>query len=374
MASTVTSRPTYYDVLGLKPTATVDEIARAFVQSLSMFRPTPFGRTADIGIAYETLRNPEKRRAYDASIGLAAEPIAPPAPRFVSSGVVTASAQRSNPFAAPKLAPQPKPEVAPEPGLGSFIASSLREQVAAPYAPPPPAAEEPEVVQPAEDRVERIEIPSVWHSPEPAADLEEQGIDWKRTGIAIGAVVLAVGVIGGWAGWNAGQDVEEAKATGAVTVALPQPKTPAPVTAVAAAPAPRLGDLLPDRHTQAFVAPRHHERTPYVAQALPVTSPVAQEAKPESSGFQEIAANQAVTEAPTVSDAPIATVAPASMPLPNKVIARTIHRIGYACGDVASTTAVEGAAGVFNVTCTSGQTYQASPVRGRYHFRKVGGH
>ena len=92
------------------------------------------------------------------------------------------------------------------------------------------------------------------------------------------------------------------------------------------------------------------------------------------SGFQEIAANQAATDAPAVADAPIATVASASMPLPNSVIARTIHRIGYACGDVASTTAVEGAVGVFNMTCTSGQTYQASPVRGRYHFRKVGNH
>lgn len=374
MASTVRSRPTYYDILGLKPTASVEEIARAFTEALSMFRPTPFGRTADIGIAYETLRNPEKRRAYDSSIGLTAEPVAPPTPRFVSSGVVTASSQRSNPFAAPKLAPRPKPEVTSEPGLGSFIASSLREQVAAPNAAPPTPAKEPEVAQPLEDKVERIEIPSFWHSPKLAEDIEEQGLDWKRTGIAVGAVVLAVGLVGGWAGWNAGQDVEQSKAGGAVTVALPQPKTPAPVTAVAAAPAPHLGDLLPDRRTQAFVAPRHRERAPYLAQVRPVTPPAAQDAQPENSGFQEIAANQAVTDAPAVADAPAATVTSASMPLPNKVIARTIHRIGYACGDVASTTAVEGSAGVFNVTCTSGQTYQASPVRGRYHFRKVGSH
>jgi hypothetical protein len=62
------------------------------------------------------------------------------------------------------------------------------------------------------------------------------------------------------------------------------------------------------------------------------------------------------------------------MPLPNKVIAQTIHRIGYSCGNVASTSAVEGSSGVFTVTCTSGETYQASPVRGRYHFRKVASH
>ena len=62
------------------------------------------------------------------------------------------------------------------------------------------------------------------------------------------------------------------------------------------------------------------------------------------------------------------------MPLPNKVVARTIERIGYACGEVASTTPVEGAgSGVFTVTCTSGQSYQARPVRGRYRFRRLGG-
>jgi hypothetical protein len=53
------------------------------------------------------------------------------------------------------------------------------------------------------------------------------------------------------------------------------------------------------------------------------------------------------------------------------VIARTIHRIGYSCGDVASATAVDGQApGVYKITCTSGQSYQAKPVRGRYHFRR----
>jgi hypothetical protein len=64
----------------------------------------------------------------------------------------------------------------------------------------------------------------------------------------------------------------------------------------------------------------------------------------------------------------------ANMPLPNKVIARTIERIGYSCGSVSSTSAVEGASGVYNVTCSSGQSYQATPVHGRYRFRKSGSH
>ena len=54
------------------------------------------------------------------------------------------------------------------------------------------------------------------------------------------------------------------------------------------------------------------------------------------------------------------------------LVARTIERIGYSCGQVASTSAVEGAAGVYKVTCTSGQTYRAAPVHGRYRFRRWG--
>jgi hypothetical protein len=64
----------------------------------------------------------------------------------------------------------------------------------------------------------------------------------------------------------------------------------------------------------------------------------------------------------------------ASLPLSNRVIARTIQRIGYPCGEVASTAALDGAPGAFKVTCTSGHAYQARPVRGRYHFRRLGSH
>jgi len=64
---------------------------------------------------------------------------------------------------------------------------------------------------------------------------------------------------------------------------------------------------------------------------------------------------------------------PASMPLPNKVIANTIERIGYACGEVSSTAIVDGAApGTFKVSCSSGHAYQATPVHGRYRFRRLG--
>jgi hypothetical protein len=82
----------------------------------------------------------------------------------------------------------------------------------------------------------------------------------------------------------------------------------------------------------------------------------------------DAAVEQASAEIPATK--PVA----ASLPLPKSVIARTIDRIGYACGSVASATAVDGTEGVYKINCTSGQSYQASPVHGRYHFRRLGSH
>jgi hypothetical protein len=79
----------------------------------------------------------------------------------------------------------------------------------------------------------------------------------------------------------------------------------------------------------------------------------------------EIATEQAVAESPSVE------ATPAKLPLPNAVIARTIGRIGYPCGQVSGATAM-GEPGVFKVTCTSGHSYRAAPVRGRYRFRQLG--
>jgi len=67
-----------------------------------------------------------------------------------------------------------------------------------------------------------------------------------------------------------------------------------------------------------------------------------------------------------------AGVAAARMPLPGPVVARTIRRIGYRCDRVASATAMADGPGAFLVTCSSGDSYRAAPVRGRYHFRRVG--
>jgi hypothetical protein len=58
--------------------------------------------------------------------------------------------------------------------------------------------------------------------------------------------------------------------------------------------------------------------------------------------------------------------------LPKAAIARTIQKIGYPCGGVSSVAAVD-AGGVFKVTCSSGHSYRAAPVGGRYRFKKWSG-
>jgi hypothetical protein len=75
------------------------------------------------------------------------------------------------------------------------------------------------------------------------------------------------------------------------------------------------------------------------------------------------------SEQPAMVEA--ASSAAAALPLSKATIARTIHKIGYSCGQVASTSPVDGQAGAFTVTCTSGQSYRASQVRGRYRFKRL---
>jgi len=101
---------------------------------------------------------------------------------------------------------------------------------------------------------------------------------------------------------------------------------------------------------------------------------------------QQLAASEAEREliqppqdlaGPTQSDPLAPETLPAAeaanMPLPHRTVARTIDRIGYHCGSVASATPVEGVAGVYRVTCSSGQSFQAKPVNGRYRFRRLAG-
>jgi len=61
---------THYEKLGVSPTATAEEIKRAYRQKAAETHPDKGGRDkefAEIGKAYETLKNPERRLLYDAT-------------------------------------------------------------------------------------------------------------------------------------------------------------------------------------------------------------------------------------------------------------------------------------------------------------------
>ena len=81
MVSSVKSRPSHYETLGLTPTATADDIAEAFattsrkhIEDPRATEPDMRERARQIRMAHETLRDPAKRSAYDESLGLASEP------------------------------------------------------------------------------------------------------------------------------------------------------------------------------------------------------------------------------------------------------------------------------------------------------------
>ena len=93
---------------------------------------------------------------------------------------------------------------------------------------------------------------------------------------------------------------------------------------------------------------------------------------PEVNPAEEFAAEAPPVVAASVA-APLSTASAVAAPLSNATIARTIGRIGYACGRVVSTSAIEGA-GAFKVTCTSGDSYRAAPIRGHYRFKRLGSH
>lgn len=334
MVTTIRSRPTHYELLGLAAAASGDEIASAFAREAGMFRARPLGGVAQLSVAYETLRDPVKRRAYDLSIGLAPEPLVRPAPtalqiggRFIGSGV-------GRPAAIPERAPVPAPAaVAPQP------------------------RPEPRATRPIPPRV-RPQTPDLR-----LGDADDRPVDWKRPAIIVGALVGAVSLAGVLAGVSAGGAVEASQQPGpSVKLALPHAKAAVQAAPAAASDSIGFGEQ-PRRVTRQAIA--RTKPAPPAPQFTVSGEQVAEAAQVVDQPVEDSATTETVA-----ASAPVETAA--ALPLSNAVIARTIERIGYTCGEVASTAAA--GAGSYKVTCTSGQSYQASPVRGRYHFRRLGGH
>ncbi len=331
MASTVTTRPNHYEVLGLAPTASAADIKAAFAREIG--RP----------------------RAFDEALGL----------NRVKAPPLIARDRFSMALPAIHLGPPPRPEatVEPvaEPRIASFIASSLRE-APVPRHDPPIAPQSP-IAEAAANDEQRIDESD-----------EQPAAEWRRPALAIGGLIAAVALIGAWAGVTAGNDAESPAPQRTVTVALPQAKR-LPNQDVAAGDGAAQDRAAQDRAavqqrrlTRPLLAYRPTQR---VAVARPPAALAALasdtiEAGPSADGVGLTAADPL---APAAGDEPAVEATVASLPLSKATIARTIGRIGYACGAVASTEAIGG--GAFKVTCTSGHSYRAAPVHGRYRFKRL---
>jgi len=346
MVSSVRSGPSHYETLGLTPAANDDEISQAFARKMSLFGAHPMGSGAQICIAYETLRDPARRREYDRSLGLAPNPVgqqwAFATPRLRWAPFIAAAAVGE----ADAIAPLPEPHV-----------TRLAEPIA--------QERTPTVQRPAGALEAQIEELRARPARAPVREPEERAIDWKRPVLAVGGFVVAAGLIGAIAGMSVKDDAASAVAD----------------------PMPGIGRSTVGLHTNATApaaAPVKAEAEPAIATPTVHSKRAPSGHGPSSAWMNQVSRSLADAD-PATSDQPIETASDevaadplpaqpvaADMPLPGKTIARTLDRVGYKCGDVASSTAV--GSGVYKVTCSSGQTYQASRVHGRYRFHRVGSH
>lgn len=338
MNSTVRSRPHHYEVLGVAGDASTAEIERAFLVKVSLLNPHAFGQITEASVAYQVLKDPARRRAFDRSIGIGGvEPADPP---LCSGRTWSMRASPTQPLAF---------------DFAATTDEQKREGSNKPDSPPErpltPLAER-EASTPRPEPFQLLEL----------AEVEESDDSGRRTMIVAAGIIAAVGIGGALLGRSAGSDPNSHGAN-SVTVAAPAPQPVQPASIPVNEPLSLPGEA---------VEAKRIKRVPKRAAAL---TPVP---APQAHAVPSVASAALSSSPPSLTDevqpgAPIAVepAPPKAMPLSNRTIARTIERIGYPCGSVASTAG--GGGGVFTVTCTSGHSYRAAPVGGRYRFKRQSG-
>jgi hypothetical protein len=363
MVDTLKARPNHYETLGLTPSASSEDIAKAFAKEVELLPLRPLGTFSQVSAAYETLRDPVRRMAYDASLS------APPRPNHPLIGRLERTPIDGKPPASAKSAeipPRPVPaevlEPAPEPIPAPAAGQSVRQPPKADDLPTPPR-QRPE--PPEQQFLDQVD----WHELE-RQERAERSIRPDVGGLimntAVGGALLLAIVLGAWTGLEAGNDNLQGQQ---VTADLPISLSPAAEK-----------ETLPTPASRPSMEPANAERAKEPAQTAARVEPAR--APLQIDLPREAAAKPAASEKPQILETPSGdfTAEPAAppvrsakLPLPDAVVARTIAGIGYACGQVASTSPMEGEApGTFKVTCTSGDSYRAAPRQGRYHFRRLG--
>ncbi|MBW0006441.1 MAG: hypothetical protein JO335_01880 [Sphingomonas sp.] len=354
MVSAVRSRPNHYELLGVGPAASIEEISQAFARKMSLFGAHLMAEAPQISVAYETLRDPARRQAYDRTIGFNVGTEA-------RAWGFTVAPPRWMPVVAPvggvPPAPEPHVEVEPRSEAGNSRAAAIGESLRELARPERPTVETRDVPLPEPDAESLVDLYERMGE-ERSRAFRETRFGWKKPAIAAGGLLLGAGLIGGIAGFSVKDSAQSAKAEPALSVALPDATTPTN------APEPAQADSLITPELPRAAAASTRRRIPQPQR--PTGGSIA---------WADDIAKGLSTDAPAVGqaagDAQPTEVVQASLPISKNVIARTIERIGYRCGEVAST--APAGAGAFTVTCSSGQSYQARPVRGRYRFSRLGG-
>jgi len=185
------------------------------------------------------------------------------------------------------------------------------------------------------------------------------GVALTAAGTIVGILAAVAIFIGAMAGWWSGSSAAEPEQV-LPAAAPPKEKAPPSFSELWTDPAPYAVRTRSDRGRRTNPAPDRTDR-----RQLAASEAEAQLIKPPQDVIEPVSADPLAPEEVT------AAAVKASMPLPHSTVARTLDRIGYRCGSVASATPVEGASGTYNVTCSSGQSFQAKPVNGRYRFRRL---
>jgi curved DNA-binding protein CbpA len=381
MASSAKTLCNHYETLNVRPTASKNDILEAFAAQMRTARLRPeisVARLAQLSVAFETLSDPMKRRAYDLSLGLARNaPSRTGEHRIVfarGANIGPGSFASDGPSFEPARENQSEPAAALESRLAGFIAESVREPARkAEVESPSPAASSPRGNWQPQSSLEPLLV-----------RLEERRAISNEKSRSVPPYVgpLAVALVAGvlaTAFFVTGTHAplsprEQGQAQSAVTVSLP-PADPANNPAVASVtPAPDFAPATAEaKKVAANASPvQHSTRRGSADGALARGNKEAAEAQPLHNVGEGDSSSDAASAENNPVESGLAPAAAAKMPLPDTTIASTIERIGYSCGRVVSTSRSEGAAqGVYTVTCSSGQSYRASPVNGRYHFRRM---
>jgi curved DNA-binding protein CbpA len=383
MVNSVQSRPDHYAALGLAPTASDAEIAHAFAGKMRLSSARPVGEVARILAAYEVLRDPAKRGDYDRSLKAKAKPrpearahqwtaaVQPRWPRpFIAAAAAGSAAQGGGDAQAPephvttepqRNAAAAKPTTSIGAALHELAKPSALSGTSTLGAPPEQRRREKQDADPVVEQLVRHMMAFEQTEEEKSRDAKPRSPAWRSPLLAVGGFVLGAGLLGALAGLSVKDSANSAQAAPAAAAPRPAAKPQ-----VAAPPPPIQSDAL---------VLRQAERPVRVGMASPrLRHGVSRQ---RASGWAEPAGQPLATEAVAsvvepagAANPPVQAVA-ADLPLSHHVVARTLDRIGYRCGEVTATAQGE-APGTYTVTCASGQSYRAAPVGGRYRFKRLG--